>query len=295
MSAYFTKNGTFAYLNSKPDYKFRYGMETIPESSIFEDTAKTDGGYFNEVYSLSSGFSSSKMNVKMDIRYSCRKPDELLLGNTQLPKETRKYTFPDIDVDFPNIQKYVPFLGKIVRRASISVSMSRDTSWTIGVGDKPFSEGASSLNISPALKMDFKNGLGVTITPQYSKSQNYPDTKLNTYGKTKGLRINCNYTIKPSASGFPLLFFGRVKFDKPVNLSASFNYKDNKKYWTRTSGENAPIEDSRTIEFNLNGNYTFSEMVSGGLTINFRNYLNKRLDNMSSTTYGGRFNVKLRF
>jgi len=295
MSANFAKNGTFAYLNSKPDYKFRYGIETLPDSSLFEQIERTDGGYLNEIYSLSSGFSSTKLNLKMDVRLSRNRPDRLQLENTQTPKETIKFTFPDIDIDLPNVQKYVPFLRNYVRRASVSVSISKDSSSTKGLGEKPYSEGESSLNISPGLNMDFKNGLGVTITPQYSTREFYPDSRLNTYGTTKGLRVNCTYTIKPSSKGFPLLFFGRIKLDKPLNLNATFNYKDNESYRTDTEGERATIEDNRTLEFNLNGNYTFSQMASGGLTINFRHYLNRRLDNMTSTSYGGRFNVKLNF
>jgi hypothetical protein len=295
MSANFTKNGTFAYLNSKPDYKFRYGMESLPDSSLFERIEKTDGGYLNELYSLSSGFSSTKLNVKINARLSRNRPDRLQLENTQTPKETIKFTFPDIDIDLPNVQKYLPFLGNYLRRSSVSFSISRDSSSTRGLGEKPYSEGESSLNISPGLSMDFKNGLGVTITPQYSTREVYPDSRLNTHGTTKGLRINCKYTIKPSSKGFPLLFFGRIKLDKPLNLNATFNYKDNVGYRTDTEGERSTIEDNRTLEFNLNGNYTFSQMASGGLTINYRHYLNRRLDNMTSTSYGGRFNVKLNF
>jgi hypothetical protein len=297
MSAHFTKDGTFAYLNSKPDYKFRYGMETLPELSLFERIEKTDGGYYNEIYSMSSGFSSSKISLRADWRFSRSGPDELQFENTQLPKETirRTFPFPDLDIDLPNIQKYVPFLGNYVRRASISFSLSKDSLSTRGLGEKSFSSGESSYSFSRGLDMDFKNGLGVAITYQYSKSKIYPDSKLNTLGEARGLRVNCNYILKPSSEGFPLLFFGRIKFDKPVNLSASFSYKNNEGKRIDSYGKEATIEDNRTIEVKLNGNYNFSEMVSGGLSFNFRNYLNNRLGNMSSTSYGGSFNVRLNF
>ena len=140
-----------------------------------------------------------------------------------------------------------------------------------------------------------KNGLGLTVTYRNDINRNYPDSKLNTRGKTEEFRINCDYTLKPSPKGFPLLFFGRIKFDKPVYLSASFSIKDNVSYRTDVSGNESLKDDTRTIEFNLNGNYTFSNMASGGLTINFTRYINNRLDNMSSTSYGGAFNVKINF
>jgi len=293
-SAHYTKDGTFAYLNSKPDYRFRYGMELTPELSLFERIEKTDGGYYNEIYSMSSGFSSSKINLRVDWRFSVSEPDELQIKNTQTPRKTKRLTFPDIDIDLPNIQKYVPFLGNHVRRASISTSINEESSSIKGFGGKAFSEEESSLNFSPGIDMDLKNGLGVDINYQYSKWEKYPDSRLNTHGRTKGLRINFNYTLKPSSSGFPLLFFGRIKFDKPVNLSASFNYKDNLSKRTDNYGDHK-IEDNRTLDFKLNGNYAFSEMVSGGLSIDFRNYRNRMMENMSSTSYGGSFNVKLNF
>ncbi len=295
MSANFTKDGTFAYLNSKPDYKFRYGLDLLPESSLFERIEKTDGGYFNEIYSLSSGLSSTKIDLRIDWRFSINRPDELQIENTQTPRKTEKVTFPDIDVDFPNIQKYIPFLRRYVRRANISVSFSKDSLSVRGLGDKPYSEGESSLNLSPRLDIDFKNDLGVNITFQYGKDRIYPDSKLNTYGRTKGLRVNCNYRLKPSSAGFPLLFFGRIKFDKPVNIGASFDYKDYLRYSVDSYGERRDLADNRSFDFNLNGNYTFSDMVSGGLSINFRYYLNRMVENTSSTSYGGRFNVKINF
>jgi hypothetical protein len=316
-SANFGKDGTFAYLNSMPGYKFRYGIETVPESSLFERVEKTDGGYIDHIYSLSSGFSSSIINLKVNWRKSFNKPDNLQRENTQSPKETitlttfpkyipkfaffpeiavpKYYLLPEIEVDFPNIQKYIPFLDNYVRRATLSFSISQDSSKTEGLGDKEFSSGDYSLSFLPAFDIDFKNGLGVKVTYQYNTNKVYPDSKLNTRGKTNGLRVNCDYTLKPSSSGFPLLFFGRIKFDKPVYLSASFSYKNTIRYRTDVYGEEALSDDTRNIEFNLQGRYTFSNMVSGGLTINFTNYLNRRLEDMSSTSYGGSFNVKLNF
>jgi hypothetical protein len=316
-SAHYTKNGSFAYLKSKPDYKFRYGFKSLPHDTLFERIEKTDGGYYNEIYSISSGFSSSKINLRADWRFSRSGPDDIQLEYTQTPKETIKFnTFPkyipkiaffpeinvpkatflpEIDVDFPNIHKYIPFLGNYVRRANLSFSISSDSSFTRGIGEKLFSEGQSSFNFSPGLDMDFKNGLGVTVNYQHSSRRFYPDSKLNTRGETNGLRINFNYTLKPSSSGFPLLFFGRIKFDKPVNLSASLNYKKNLGYQTDSQGKENTIANNREINFDLNGSYNFSEMVSGGLSITFRNYLNRNLNNLSTTSYGGRFNVKLNF
>jgi len=316
-SANFNKEGAFAYLNSMPGYKFRYGIENLPEPSLFERVEKTDGGYFDRSYSVSSGFSYSIVTLKLNWRFSHSTPDELKKENTQSPKETFQYTtfpehipkfgffpeinipksniLPEVDIEFPNIQKYVPFLDNYVRRATLSFSVSQDSSSTEGIGNEVFSSGEASFDLTSGLEMSFKNGLGVTISPQYSENRTYPDSKLNTWGKSVGMRVNFNYTLKPSSSGFPLLFFGRVKFDKPVILTASFNYRESEAYESKVNGEETLRDNTRKIEFEFRGDYTFSNTMSGGVSINYENYLNRRLDNMSSTSYGGTFNIKLNF
>jgi hypothetical protein len=143
--------------------------------------------------------------------------------------------------------------------------------------------------------MDFKNDFGVRIAPHYSKNRAYPNSNNDLYGRTKGLKINCDYTIKPSREGFPLLFFGRVKFDKPVTIKATFNYTDRLNYTDKASGVRSISQDDRRIDFNLSGAYTFSNMVSGKLEINFSHYLNRRNENTTSIIYGGSFDVRIKF
>ena len=298
-SANFTKDGAFAYLNSMPDYRFRYGWDwdLLPDSSLFVDKEITDGGYFNEIYSMSSGFSSTKLNLKLNWMYSIKRPDDLKREKTLTPKRTIKRTWPlpDVDVELPNIQKYIPFLGRYVRRANFSLSFSKDSLSVRSLGVNSYSEGTSSINISPVLDLDFKNGLGVNATYRASKNRTYPDSKNNSYGETKGLSINCDYRLKPSNEGFPLLFFGRVKFDKPVAIKATFNYTRRLNYTDYVYGTRSISTDERSIECNLRGDYTFSDMVTGGLKIEFSYYKNYRLENSSSISYGGEFNVRINF
>jgi hypothetical protein len=292
----FGKDGRFAYLNAKPNYKFRYGLSDQPEEALFEDISNTDGGTYRKNYSISSGLSFSRINIDLKARLSQTEPDAILIQrNPQAARKTTDFTFPDLDIRMPDIQKYIPFLGKLVRRSSLSLSINRDSSATKGIDGTEYSAGDASLNISPALELTFKNDFGLSIRPQYSTARIYPATLLNTYRKTKGLSINGSYTLKPSKNGLPLPLFGRVKWDKPINFNASINYKNNLSYTINSIGTKLTNQDDRTIDFNLNGNYSFSDMVSGGLVFTYRNYLNRRTDNMSSTSFGGGFNVILKF
>ncbi len=293
----FGKDGKFAYLNAKPDYKFRYGLVSQPEGALFEDISNTDGGTYRKNYSISSGLSFSRINFDLKWRLSQTEPDAIQIQrNSQSARKTTDFTFPDLGIRMPDIQKYIPFSGKVVRRSSLSISITRDSSATKGIAGTEYSAGASSFNISPALELIFKNDFGFTIRPQYSTARTYPATLLNTYRTSKGLSINGSYTLKPSKHGLPLPLFGRVKWDKPINLYASINYKDNLSYTINSAtGGESTSQDDRTIEFNLNGNYSFSDMVSGGLEFTYRNYLNRNRENTSSTTYGGGFNVILKF
>jgi len=294
LSANFNKTGTFAYLNSKPDYRFRYGLETIPDSNLFESIKNTDGGYLNKIYSASSGLSTSKINVKIQARLTEKSPDQLLLQSTSIAKKDVTLTFPDIDINVPNIEKYVPFLSSFVRRTNLSISIKKDSAYTKGL-NKEYSEGSSSLVISPGLDLNMKNGLRFNITPQYSTGKNYPSNMPEINYQTKSLSVQCSYTLKPSLSGLSIPLFGNIKWDKPINLNASFKYRDNVSYGIGSQGDKNYREDTRSIDVSLGGNYTFSEMISGGLSLNYRNDVNRRLENMTSTSFGGKFNISIRF
>jgi len=140
-----------------------------------------------------------------------------------------------------------------------------------------------------------KNGLTLNITPQYITGKNYPANLPETNRKTKSLSVRCSYTLKPSKSGLPLPLLGRVKWDRPINLNASFTYKDNTNHRINFDESRIPIEDTRSMDFNFSTNYAFSDMISGGLAFNYRNHVNRMTENMTSTSYGGSFNVILKF
>jgi hypothetical protein len=294
LSANFNKTGTFAYLNSKPDYRFRYGLETTPDSNLFASTKNTDGGYLSKIYSASSGITTSRIDVRIQAKLTEKVPDELLLQSTTIAKKDVSLTFPDIDINVPNIQKYIPFLSNFVRRTNLSISIQRDTSYTQGL-NKEFSEGSSSLMVSPGFNLDMKNGLRFNIIPQYNTGKNYPSNMPEINYQTKSLSVQCTYTLNPSPSGLSIPLFGNIKWDKPINLNASFQYRDNVRYGIGSNGDKNYSEDTKTIDVSLGGNYTFSDMISGGLSINYRNFVNRRLENMTSTSFGGKFNVSIQF
>ena len=294
LSANCNKTGSFAYLNSKPNYRFRYGLETIPDSNLFVSNNNNDGGYLNKNFTASSGFSILKIDVKIQGRLSEKVPDRILLQSTSIAKKDVTLTFPDIDINVPNIERYIPFMSSFVRRTNLSLSIKKDSSYIKGL-NKEYSEGSSSLLISPALDLNMKNGLRFNVKPQYTTGKNYPSNMPQTNYETKSLSVQCSYTLKPSASGLSLPLFGKIKWDKPINLNASFNYKDNVSFGIDTEGERNYKEDTRSIDVDLGGNYTFSEMITGGLSVNYRNYVNRRLENMTSTTFGGKFNISIKF
>jgi len=294
LSANYNKTGTFAYLNAKPDYRFRYGLETMPDSTLFESIKNTDGGYLNKIYSASSGLTTSRIDVKIQARLTEKVPDQLLLQSTTIAKKDVTLTFPDIDISVPNIQKYIPFLSSLVRRTNLSISIKKDSSYIKGLNTE-YSEGSSSLVVSPGFDLNMKNGLRFNLTPQYSTGKNYPSNMPEINYQTKSLSVQCSYTLNPSPSGLSIPLFGNIKWDKPINLTSSFTYRDNVRYGIGSGGDKNYSENTKTIDVSLGGNYTFSEMISGGLSLNYRNYVNRRLENMTSTSFGGRFNISIQF
>ncbi len=294
LSANYTKDGSFAYLNSKPGYKFRYGIKTVPEINLFEDFKNTDGGYFNKIYSASSGFSFSRISAKINARYTEKVPDELRLNSTSQANKEVSFTFPSVDIDIPNIQKYLPFLSKYVDRTNLSISVEKDSSYTKGL-NKDFSSGSSSLTLTPGFDLNLKNGLTFNIAPSYSVRKVYPGNSSKTNQKRKSLSVRSSYKLNPTKTGLPLPLLGRIKWDRPITLNATFKYESKITYSTDLNDVVTKSEDTRSIDFNFGGNYSFSDMVSGGLAFNYRNRINRRVGNQTSTSYGGSFNVMLKF
>ena len=74
-----------------------------------------------------------------------------------------------------------------------------------------------------------------------------------------------------------------------------FDYTYRYNYTLNVSGGRSISAYERRINFNLSGNYNFSDMVSGALKIEYTHYRDWKVENTSSTSYGGRFDVKIKF
>ncbi|MEO0293082.1 MAG: hypothetical protein ABIN61_02530 [candidate division WOR-3 bacterium] len=291
----FSKSGSFAYLSAKPNFKFRYGIEDNPEENLFVDFSNRDGGKINKSYSISSGFSLWRIKVDIKGRLTENEPDDFQLKrNPQEARKNSKLTFPEISLDISDIQKYIPYFSNYLKRASFSLYVTKDSSYERSIVDQTYSSGKSSLSITPGLNFSLKNDLGIGISPNYTSRRDFPPSNLNGYTTSKGVKVSFSYQIRPSKTGssFPLL--GRIKWETPISLNASFNFSDNESYYINSLGNKSVNTDNKTVDFNINGSYSFSEMVTGGLLFNYRNYFDERLK-ISSSTFGGGINVIINF
>ncbi|MEA1912803.1 MAG: hypothetical protein U9N06_03080 [candidate division WOR-3 bacterium] len=293
-----TRNPTFSYLNSLPDYKFRYGIDLKPTNRITVLNSPSDGGILSRNYNLSSGFSFSKMTL--DISGSLRetKPDEINLKNSVSPNKAITFSFPNVSIQIPEVCNYIPPLKKIARTSRLNISINRDSTTNIRLTEQGFSTGKNSLKFSPTLNLRLKNGIDLTVNSGYTKTDNYSNqtVKLHTQNESQDISVTGSYSFKPVKTGIQLPFLGRIKWNNPLNFKVQFSLRNNKGYSINQSTQNKEItQDNRNINFSLTGDYNFSNMVSGDLSLYYRNYLNRKLENEVTTGYGGKFHIFFKF
>ncbi len=294
----YTRSASFAYLNSLPDYRFRYGIVTRPAHEFIVQSNPSDGGTIHKDFNLSSGINFGRIRIDVSGNLREEKPDDERLKNSISANKITTISFPNANIQFSNIDDYIPGLKKLIRNSKLNISINMDSSTTKSLIGQEQSSGSAALRITPTLDLKFNNGLGLKVTSGYSSKNQYTDKtyRQKTNSKAYDTRVTGSYSFKPGAKGIALPFFGRVKWTTPINLKASFGLQSNKETALNLSTNKEEIRvDNRNITFSLSGNYDFSNMISGGLSINYRNYLNRKITNDVTTSYGARFDVVLKF
>ncbi|MCK4225444.1 hypothetical protein KAX29_00970 [candidate division WOR-3 bacterium] len=295
----FSRNSSFAYLNAFPDYKFRYGIEPEPKGEFIALSNPSDGGTRTKQYNLSSGFNIGRVKIDVSGRFTETRPDEVKLRNSVSANKTATLSFPNVNIQISNIDDYIPPFKGLIKSSRFNVSINMDSTTTRSLVGQEYSEGSATLQLSPTLDLKFKNGFNINIKSGYTKRDNYTNRtdRIHSRANTYDIKVIGDYSFKPTSNGFSLPLFGRLHWKKPINLKATFTMQNNKEISTNLTRDNLEEirQDSRNITFSLQGNYDFSNMVSGGLSINYRNYLNRKIANDATTSYGASFDVLFKF
>jgi hypothetical protein len=297
-SSSFGRDASYAYINALPDYKFRYGVVSKPDNSYIVQSNPSDGGNINTQYNISSGINFGRINIDISGNWKELKPDDEKIRNSVSAEKVTTLSFPNANIQISNMDDYIPGLKNFLRSSKFNISINKDKNTTISLTGQNFKEEGSNLTISPNLDMKFKNNFGLNIRAGYSRSEKEMERTYEfiTRAESYNIGVSGSYSITPSAKGLPIPFLGRVKWTTPITLKASFSLQNNKEVSINISTYNEEIrQDNRNITFSLSGNYDFSNMISGGLQINYKNYLNRRITNDVTTTYGAMFNIVFKF
>lgn len=292
-----SKDASFAYLGEMPDYKFRYGIEQRPQIDkiILEDPS--DGGDISRGLNISTTINISKIKINLNGAISDKRPNKTKLDNSVSANKTFTLKFPGMNVYIPDIENYIPGGKSFLRSGDLNISINRDSSYTKSIKGGDYSSGRSELNISPKLSLNFKNDMGLEIRAGYTtRDQNTERTYLlHTNTIDKNLEVEGSYSFRPR-TGIPLPLLRNLKLEKPINLNLTFSYEEGKETSTNYSTYKTEINtDNRRIRIKFNGNYNFSNMVSGGIFFNYHNFLNRKIANDVTSSYGGGFNVEFKF
>jgi len=294
----FGREGYFAYLSSLPDYRFRYGVDPKPGREFIVQSNPGDGGIINKQYNLSSGLNLGRVKIDMSGNWRETNPDEEKIKNSVSAERATNLSFPNVNIQIADIDHYFPGLKKLIKSSKFNVSMNRDRVTTQGLIGLKYSSVGTSLRVSPALDLKFKNDIGIKITSGYSRSDQNSERSYKFKNRSESYDVNItgSYSLKPIQKGISLPLLGRLRWTKPIIIKATFALRNNKEVSMNLSTQNEEIkQDNRNLRFELSSNYDFSNMVSGGLSINYRNYLNRKIADDVTTSYGGRFNIIFKF
>lgn len=294
----FSRDANYAYLNALPDYRFRYGLDSKPSGGFIVQSNPSDGGTINMQYNLSSGINLGRVKIDMSGNWKETRPDEEKIKNSVSAEKVTTFSFPNTNIQISNIDDYVPGIKKLLKSSKFNISINRDKKNTVSLTGQKYSSNSNSIRISPTLDLKFKNGLGINIRSGYSRNEQDSERsyRLKTHSESYDIGVTGSYSLMPTAKGLPFPFLGSLKWTTPITLKASFTMQNNKEVSINLSTMNEEIRrDNRNITFSLSGNYDFSNMVSGGLSVNYRNYLNRKITNDVTTSYGAMFNIVFKF
>ncbi|MBD3169349.1 MAG: cell surface protein SprA [candidate division Zixibacteria bacterium] len=265
-----SKNFARSGLTGDPSYMYKFGFTEDPgvETKQVENVGQRDSKTITDSYSLRSGISPIKM-LNIDGGYTKR----IVTKRTSTePNRATSVTFPDIDVNFTGLER-IGFLKKIASSSSISSGYSEkeDLSENPDTGEKIKKDITKSYDPLFNWSLNWKNGIRTSIRMNTSKSTSEDLRESGTSNNKRrssnqSITVSFNYSFK-APKGIKLPFLSRIKFDSNMNIGLNISKSTDK---SETSKQGLPYNvDSHkeNFNFNINGSYSFSSTISGGLKI----------------------------
>lgn len=257
----------------RPDLKYRFGMADEAKVAVADARGQTRSAGEGESYSAGTSFSLLG-GLRNDLRFSRTINTDLVKQGTLYENVSTKW--PDLSIRISRFQ-HLPLIKGVVNKMidvfSPSTGYSRDTKERIDITRGFLLDKTETISLNPLLRVNFKVFRGVALTAAYTKSltnsQKYnsvtgePQTDTRTTNSSLAFSTSYKFSA-PGGIGLPL--FGRLKFQSQMQIDLSVKFNNSK---TETSNQGGPYvvgTDKSDVNIAIQGTYSFSQMIKGGLT-----------------------------
>ncbi len=287
------RSSIYNYLNSRPDYRFRYGLRTYVENDkIFVNDIR-DGGDENLNGELSTRFKLIGINVSTSAGFSYRIP---YYQNDFVKKFS--YDFPSFSLDGVIPQKFIIFKN-FLNSINYTFRYSKRNESQRRIDDPNYILITITENITPQLRIGLKNTLNLNINGNINRNlRNEKNQYSDLINEDLNWSINLNTEYKFTQNKPISLPFRKTPFKLKGNLNLSF---ENSITGRRNITKNLFIQSKQVnsdyydINFKIDGKYEFTSSIVGGMNIFYKKHFNNILKTDRRYEIGGGINVKFNF
>ncbi|MEW5876187.1 MAG: cell surface protein SprA, partial [Candidatus Zixiibacteriota bacterium] len=252
----------------RPPYAYQFGLnlyhDTVfslaPESG--NSAARTDAYSETDVLNVKNNFRIGRfLTIASSFGQSVARREQ----RGYLPNETRSRTFPSLNTQLGQLEKFKP-VGWILVNASVKTGYTRkdDESY---VGDSLTSE-ATNEGWTPVFSITGQTKQGIRLTLSNDRTTNItrPSQANATKRVTAATRLTLDYSFR-SPNGIPIPFLRSIRLSSQLTMSLSvLRRTTTTEIAPKGTDDFAPSQESKELSFEPRMNYSFSSRVKGGMT-----------------------------
>ncbi|MGE5174760.1 MAG: cell surface protein SprA [Hyphomicrobiales bacterium] len=288
----FTRGSTISRVFGDPGFAFKTGFTQVIRGDLEQlsnSTVQTSRRYssrantsFRPIQTLNFDFRADHQLAYTDQVYGARR--------------SLTVSWPDVKARWSDVQRLLGLQSALSSLAlNSSYQVKKDEQGPVGgVVDQR----TITTTFGPLLgwEASFRNGVRASISTSFTKTETSDDrpTGLRRLRQSVSSLIQLN-KVFPASKGIKLPWSkNRIRLPNDLNLGATVNLSSDRQSLFAQNGQEYPEQDSRNLNVQSSTNYNFSQSISGGFNLGFRQYV----DNRTKITRRGitiAFNATFRF
>lgn len=287
------RTASYYYLKGRPDFRFRYGFDTdVQKDLVFLEDLR-DGGEQTMSSEISTRFKLLGINMNISGDFSLRTPYS---RNDFVKKYT--YNLPVISFDGIIPKGFILF-NNFFNSINYNIRYSRKEDIQKRINEPDYLLNTLTKNITPEIRLGLKNQLTFIVRGSINSIISKEKSNINNLINED---MNWSFSVKTDytfTQNKPFnLPFRKTPIKLKGNLSLSFeNSVTGRKNIVRnlnTSGKQVN-SDYYDINFKIDGRYSFTASIDGGLSLFYTKHNNNLLRTDRRYEIGGGMNVKFKF